>query len=142
MASQEPWDIGAALPVSCPASGAAEQDLFTDRECNHTHTQTRPPSLHFSPTAMSESVSQCVSVVVYLFIYFFTNFFLHKYGSLRREAGETVSLMKRGIGMGWRRRGCGWRGNYARLTHVNLSSVCFLRVLSRAPMSVRLITFP
>lgn len=65
MASQEPWDIGAALPVSCTASEAAERDLFTDRECNHTHTLTDngPPSLHFSPTAMSESVSQCVSVV-------------------------------------------------------------------------------
>lgn len=61
MASQEPWDTGAALHASCSAIGAAEQDLFTDWECNHTHTNIGPPSLHFSPTAMSEAVSQCLS---------------------------------------------------------------------------------
>lgn len=99
MASQEPWDIGAALPVSCTASGAAERDLFTDRECNHTHTHTDngPPSLHFSPTAMSESVSQCVSVVVF---FFFFPLHLHKYGSLWWEARATVPLMVRGSGVG------------------------------------------
>lgn len=70
MVSQEPWDIGAALPVSCTASGAAEQDLFTDRECNHTHTQAhRQP--HFIFHLPSESVSQC--------LFFFTLFLFFGY---------------------------------------------------------------
>lgn len=36
---------------------------------------------------------------------------------------ETVSLMVRGSGVGWLGCGCGWKGDYARLTHVNLSCV-------------------
>lgn len=50
-----------------------------------------------------------------------------------------MPLMVRGSGVSWRGCGCGWRENYARLMHVNLSSVCFLRARARAPLSVRLI---
>lgn len=128
------------LPLAQPLELQSGTYLQTGSVITHTHTDNGPPSLHFSPTDMSESVSQCVSVVGFFFFFFLVH--LNKYGSLWWEARATVPLMVRGSGVEW--RGCGRRGregggDYARLTHVNLSSVCFLRDRARTPPSVRLL---
>lgn len=70
----------------------------------------------FSHSALSESVSP-----------------LHKYIVLP-VTGRNCVFGGTGEWVGWREFGCGWRGNYARLTHINLSSVCFLRARARTPL--------
>lgn len=128
--SQEPWDTDAgALSASLSADGAAERDLFTDRECSHTHRQ-RMASLHFV-LFLSESVSQCVSVAAFLL-------HLKKYGSLWWDATEPVMVRPRRSGVRVVGGGVGEDGGELPTSNARQPvSARFLRPLSPTSNGVR-----
>lgn len=133
MASQEPWDTGTVLPVSCTARGAAERDLFTDRECNHTHAHTQTTGrLHFI-FHLAPCKSRWVSVSQRLFFFFLSFFFdhLHKYASLWWEGNcvfDGEGEWGRLVGV-WVWVEGGLRTSYARQP-----VLCVFCVLVRAPL--------
>lgn len=119
------------LSLAQPVELQSRTYLQTGSVITYTQAHRQP---HFIFHLPSESVSQCL---FFLLLFFWP--FAWIYCSLWWGSRATVPLMVRGSGVRWRGCGCGWRGNYARLTHVNLSSVCFVRARARTPLSVRLI---